>query len=83
MVCPTKGTLPCRRQFLEAAKKAYGEDDQAHGKVLQLLAEACSMMLFPEKRNDPIHPGMDIWGNVFRNHRRLHRGRDTILQQDH
>ena len=42
----------------EAATKAYDVDNRARGKVLQLLAEACSMMLSPEKRNDPFDP---IW----------------------
>ena len=42
----------------EAATKAYDVDKQARGKVLQLLAEACSMMLSPENRNDPFEP---IW----------------------
>ena len=40
----------------EAATKAYDEDNQACGKVLRLLAEACSMMLCPEKHNDPFEP---------------------------
>ena len=44
--------------FREAATKAYEGDNQARGKALQLLAEACSMMLSPEKRNDPFDP---IW----------------------
>ena len=42
----------------EAATKAYDVDDHARGKVLELLAQACSMMLSPEKRNDPFDP---IW----------------------
>ena len=42
----------------EAATKAYDVENQARGKVLQLLAEACSMTLSPEKRNDPFDP---IW----------------------
>ena len=42
----------------EAATKAYAVDDHARGKVLELLAQACSMMLSPEKRNDPFDP---IW----------------------
>ena len=42
----------------EAATKAYDVDNQGRGKVLQLLAEACSMRLSPEKRNDPFDP---IW----------------------
>ena len=59
---PDKGYASMSQAFLEAAKKAYDEDDQAHGKVLQLLAEACSMMLSPEKRNDPFTPGWIFGG---------------------
>ena len=40
----------------EAATRAYDEDNQARGKVLRLLAEACSMILSPEKRNEPFNP---------------------------
>ncbi len=42
--------------FREAGNQAYDEDNQADGKVLHLLAEACSMMLSPEKPNDPFDP---------------------------
>ena len=40
----------------EAAARACGENDQARGKVLRLLAEACSLKLSPEKRDDPFDP---------------------------
>ena len=42
-------------QALHEAATTASEDC---GKLLQLLAEACSMMLSPEKRNDPFDP---IW----------------------
>ena len=48
----------------EAATKAYEGGNRPCGKVLQLLSEACSMMLSPEKRNEPFDP---IWvGNGTR-----------------
>ena len=53
-----EGYTPMSQALREAATKAYDGDNQARGKVLQLLAEACSMMLSPEKRNDPFDP---IW----------------------
>ena len=39
--------------FREAAVKAEEEAGKAHGKVLMLMAEACSMMLRPDKLNQP------------------------------
>ena len=53
-----EGYTSMSQALREAATKAYDGDNQARGKVLQLLAEACSMMLSPEKRNDPFDP---IW----------------------
>ena len=53
-----KGYTSMLQAFREAVTKATEEDKPAKGKVLQLLAEACSMMLSPEKRNDPFDP---IW----------------------
>ena len=40
----------------EAAVKADKEVSKAHGTVLMLLAEACSMMLSPEKPTEPFEP---------------------------
>ncbi len=42
----------------EAAKKAMEEGDKSKGKVLWLLADACSMMLKPESNNEPFKPMM-------------------------
>ena len=42
--------------FSAAAKQAIDEDRQAHGKVLSLLAGACSMMLSPDSTNEPFKP---------------------------
>ena len=42
--------------FREAAVRAEKEGSKAHGKVLMLLAEACSMMLRPDKPNEPFEP---------------------------
>ena len=53
-----KGYTAASQALHEAARKAHDEDNQARGKVLRLLAEACSMMLSPEKRNDPFDP---VW----------------------
>ena len=51
-----KGYAPASQALREAAIEACDEDNQARSKVLQLLAEGCSMMLSPEKRNDPFGP---------------------------
>ena len=48
--------------FREAAVKAEQEVGRAHGKVLMLLAEACSMMLRPDKPNQPFEPSLVIGG---------------------
>lgn len=42
--------------FSAAARKAMEEGRQAHGKVLWLLADACSMMLSPKSLNEPFKP---------------------------
>ncbi len=42
--------------FSDAARQAISEDRQAHGKVLSLLAQACSMMLSPDSVNEPFQP---------------------------
>ena len=46
--------------LFEAAKKAEENGNELHGKVLRLLAHACSMMLSPNKRNDPFDPAF-VW----------------------
>ncbi len=51
-----KGYASISQAFHEAATRAYDEDDQSKGKVLRLIAEACSMTLSPEKRNNPFGP---------------------------
>ena len=42
--------------FSDAAKLTIDEGRQAHGKVLRLLADACSMVLSPENINEPFKP---------------------------
>ena len=42
--------------FFSAAKQAISEDRQAHGKVLELLAHVCSMMLSSDSINEPFKP---------------------------
>ena len=42
--------------FFSAAKQAISEDRQAHGKVLSLLADACSMRFSPDSFNEPFKP---------------------------
>ena len=42
--------------FSSAARRAIEEDRKAEGKVLWLLADACSMMLHPSSLNDPFRP---------------------------
>ena len=42
--------------LFSSAKQAIGDDRQAHGKVLSLLAEVCSMTLKPESINEPFEP---------------------------
>ena len=44
------------RAFYDAAKQAIDEDRQAHGKVLSLLADACSMNFSPDSFNEPFKP---------------------------
>lgn len=45
-----------------AAKQAMAQQQQARGKVLWLLADACSMMLTPASVNEPFRPFMVIEG---------------------
>lgn len=51
-----KGYAPTSQALRKATIKASREGNQARGKVLQLLSEACSMMLSRNKRNDPFGP---------------------------
>ena len=44
--------------FSKAARQAINEDRQAQGKVLSLLAQACSMMLSPDSANEPFKPSI-------------------------
>ena len=42
--------------FFAAAEQAIDEDRQSHGKVLSLLARACSMKFSPDSVNEPFKP---------------------------
>lgn len=42
--------------FSTAARAAIDENRQSNGKVLWLLADACSMMLSPKSQNEPFKP---------------------------
>ena len=46
--------------FSDAAKQPINQDQQAHGKVLSLLADACSMVLSPDSTNEPFKPFVDF-----------------------
>lgn len=46
--------------FSDAAKQSFNQDQQAHGKVLSLLADACSMVLSPDSTNEPFKPFVDF-----------------------
>ena len=48
--------------FSDAARQAISEDRQAHGKVLSLLDQACSMMFSPDSVNEPFQPFMVLDG---------------------
>lgn len=48
--------------FSAAARQAIEEGRQSHGKILWLLADACSMMLSPKSINDPFKPFMVMEG---------------------
>lgn len=50
------------RAFSSAAQKAMEAKQAEHGKVLWLLADACSMMLRPKSINEPYQPFMVIDG---------------------
>ncbi len=51
-----KGYYSIFHALREAAARADKEVSRAHGKVLGLLAEACSMRLSPDKPNEPFQP---------------------------
>lgn len=55
-----KGYVYMHTELSNAAKTAIEEGRTAHGKVLWLLSDACSMMLKPEKRSDPFGPFI-VW----------------------
>ena len=46
--------------FSDAAKLSINQDRQAHGKVLSMLADACSMVLSPDSTNEPFKPFVDF-----------------------
>lgn len=48
--------------FSAAARQAMDEGRASHGKVLWLLADACSMMLAPNSINEPFKPFMVLEG---------------------
>jgi hypothetical protein len=48
--------------FSAAASQAMDEGRESHGKVLWLLADACSMMLSPNSINEPFKPFMVMEG---------------------
>lgn len=48
--------------FSAAARQAMDEGRASHGKVLWLLADACSMMLAPNSINEPFKPFMVMEG---------------------
>ncbi len=51
-----------RHAFSDAAQHAMEEGRQSHGKVLWLLAKACSLMLSPMSTNEPFKPMLVIAG---------------------
>ncbi|MBW2123712.1 MAG: DUF4209 domain-containing protein [Deltaproteobacteria bacterium] len=57
-----KGYSAMWQSFSSAARRAIEEDRKAEGKVLWLLADACSMMLHPPSPNDPFRPMIVIEG---------------------
>ena len=51
-----KGYASLSNALHKSAKMAANEDREAHAKVLRLLGEAYSMMLSPDKSNEPFEP---------------------------
>lgn len=54
---PYMSTALCK-----AARQTADEGDQRRGKVLWLLADACSMMLKPDSVNEPFGPQWEMFG---------------------
>lgn len=49
-----------RQTFSDAAEQAMKSNKAAEGKVLWLLAAACSMMLSPHSPNEPFKPFLEF-----------------------
>ena len=58
-----KGYASLSDALHKSATMAASEDREAHAKVLRLLGEACSMMLSPDKSNEPFEPLVRIGGS--------------------
>lgn len=56
------GYLEMWHAFSDAARQAIAEGRYSHGKVLWLLADACSMMLNPKSYNEPFKPAVVMEG---------------------
>lgn len=54
--CAREGYSSMWQAFSAAARQAIADGKLAHGKVLWLLADACSMMLSPASTNEPFKP---------------------------
>lgn len=59
---PREGYPSMWQAFSAAAHAAMGEGNDERGKVLWLLADACSMMLSPSSQNEPFKPFMVMGG---------------------
>lgn len=57
-----EGYLSMWQSFSAAARQAMDEGRESQGKVLWLLADACSMMLAPNSINEPFKPYMVMEG---------------------
>lgn len=53
---PREGYSAMWQAFSEAARSSIAQGHSEHGKVLWLLADACSMMLSPSSPNEPFKP---------------------------
>ena len=58
-----KGYASLSDALHKSATMAASEKREAHAKVLRLLGEACSMMLSPDKPNEPFEPLVRIGGS--------------------
>ena len=56
----SKGYVLMSQAFHTAEKQAHDEGRQVHGKILWLLAGACSIMLSPDSPNDPFKPMAEL-----------------------